>query len=87
MNNFVKKALEKIDQLDTKQIVQVINSQENFIQTLERVLDSLPQGVILLNNKKRVEYINYSARHIPSIKRLRNYDGFSIFDVIQDDKV
>lgn len=87
MNNFVKKALEKIDQLDTKQIVQVINSQENFIQTLERVLDSLPQGVILLNNKKRVEYINYSARHIPSVKRLRNYDGFSIFDIIQDENV
>jgi signal transduction histidine kinase len=87
MNNFVKKALEKIDQLDTKQIVQVINSQETFIQTLERVLDSLPQGVILLNSKKRVEYINYPARHIPSIKRLRNYDGFSIFDIIQDDKV
>lgn len=87
MNNFVKKALEKIDQLDTKQIVQVINSQETFIQTLERVLDSLPQGVVLLNNKKRVEYINYSARHIPSIKRLRNYDGFSIFDIIQDEKI
>ncbi len=87
MNNFVKKALEKIDQLDTKQIVQVINNQENFIQTLERVLDSLPQGVILLNDKMRVSYINYPARHLPAIKRMRNYDGFSVYDVIQDNKV
>jgi len=87
VTNFVKKALEKIDQLDTKQIVQVINSQENFIQTLERVLDSLPQGVILLNPKHRVEYINYPARRLPSVKRLRNYDGFSIYDIIQDDNV
>lgn len=87
MNNFVKKALEKIDQLDTKQIVQVINNQENFIQTLERVLDSLPQGVILLNEKMRVSYINYPARHLPATKRMRNYDGFSVYDIIQDNKV
>ncbi|MBK5200235.1 MAG: histidine kinase [Spirochaetaceae bacterium] len=87
MNNFVKKALEKIDQLDTKQIVQVINNQENFIQTLERVLDSLPQGVILLNDKMRVSYINYPARHLPATKRMRNYDGFSVYDIIQDNKV
>lgn len=87
MNNFVKKALEKIDQLDTKQIVQVINNQEKFIQTLERVLDSLPQGVILLNEKKRISYINYPARNLPAIKRMRNYDGFALSDVIQDKKV
>lgn len=87
MNNFVKKALEKIDQLDTKQIIQVINNQEKFIQTLERVLDSLPQGVILLNEKKRVSYINYPARNLPAIKRLKNYEGFALSDVIQDKKV
>lgn len=87
MNNFVKKALEKIEQLDTKQIVQVIENQEDFIETLEQALDSLPQGVILLDGKKRVEYINYTAKHLPPIKRIRNYEGFSVFDVIIDTNI
>ncbi|MDC7242488.1 MAG: histidine kinase, partial [Sphaerochaetaceae bacterium] len=87
MHNFVKRALEKIEQLDIHQIVQLIKREDSYISTLEQVLDNLSQGIILLNSKKNVVYINKEAISLPPIIRKNNYEGLSIFNIVQDSKV
>jgi signal transduction histidine kinase len=87
MHNFVKRALEKIEQLDIHQIVQLIKREDSYISTLEQVLDNLSQGIILLNSKKNVVYINKEAITLPPIIRKNNYEGLSIFNIVQDSKV
>ena len=87
MHNFVKRALEKIEQLDIEQIVQLIKREDTYISTLEQVLDNLSQGIILLDSKKRVVYINKEAKTLPPIIRKNNYEGLSIFSIVQDSMV
>jgi len=87
MHNFVKRALEKIEQLDIEQIVQLIKREDTYISTLEQVLDNLSQGIILLDSKKRVVYINKEAKTLPPIIRKNNYEGLSVFSIIQDSMV
>ena len=47
MKNFVKRAIKKIDQLDTEQIVDILQSQSRELEMLENVLDTIEDGVIL----------------------------------------
>ena len=87
MHNFVKRALEKIEQLDIAQIVQLIKREDTHISTLEQVLDNLSQGVVLLDNRKRVVYINKEAKTLPPIIRKSSYEGLNIFNIVQDSKI
>jgi hypothetical protein len=41
MKNFVLRAIQKIDQLDTKQIVDIMRSQADDVEMLENVLESI----------------------------------------------
>ena len=87
MRNFVKKALEKIEQLDIEQIVQIIKREDSYISTLEQVLDNLSQGLVLLDKQKNVVYVNKAAQSLPPIIRKKNYEGVNVFNLIQDSKV
>lgn len=87
MRNFVKKALEKIEQLDIEQIVQIIKREDSYISTLEQVLDNLPQGLVLLDKQKNVVYVNKAAQSLHPIIRKKNYEGVNVFNLIQDSKV
>ncbi|MGD1816772.1 MAG: two-component system sensor histidine kinase NtrB [Pleomorphochaeta sp.] len=87
MHNFVKRALEKIEQLDINQIVQLIEREDSYITNLEQVLDNLSQGIILLNNRKKVVYVNKVAKVLPPVIRKNSYEGDSIFNIIQDKNI
>lgn len=87
MHNFVVKALEKIEQLDKEQIVQLIKREDAHITTLEHALDNLPQGIVLVDSKKRVVYINKFARMLPPINRQKNYEGSSLSNIIIDKNI
>ena len=54
MKNFVQRAIQKIDQLDTKQIVDILRSQASDVEMLENVLESIHDGVILTDEKLTV---------------------------------
>ena len=87
MHNFVKRALEKLEQLDIIQIEQLIKREDSYITILEQVLDNLAQGIILLDNRKRLVYINKVAKLLPPIIRKKTYEGDSIFSIIEDKNV
>jgi signal transduction histidine kinase len=87
MHNFVKRALDKIEQLDIAKIVQLINREESYISTLEQVLDNLSQGIILLDSQKKVVYINKLAKLLPPINRKKSFEGESVFNIVDDKKV
>ncbi|MCH3916400.1 MAG: ATP-binding protein [Spirochaetia bacterium] len=84
MDKFVKRALHKIDQLDCRQIVQVIERESAVIDKFEQVLDSLPQGVVLCDANGRIQYINRTARLLSPFKRLKSYDGYAVSYVLND---
>jgi len=87
MHNFVKRALEKLEQLDIIQIEQLIKREDSYITILEQVLDNLAQGIILLDNRKRLVYINKVAKLLPPIIRKKSYEGDSIYSIIEDKNV
>ncbi len=87
MHNFVARALNKIEQLDIRQIEQLIRREDAHITTLEHVLDNLPQGIVLIDSDKKVVYINQFAIMLPPIKRMKSYEGVSISNIILDKNI
>lgn len=87
MKNFVQRAIQKIDQLDKKQIVDILRSQSNDVEMLENVLASIHDGVILTNEKLVVLYANDNCRSLVPMSRLRTYEGQPLAKVMEDEHV
>ncbi|MDD4301823.1 MAG: ATP-binding protein [Sphaerochaeta sp.] len=87
MKNFVQRAIQKIDQLDTNQIVEILKSQSSDLEMLESVLESIQDGVILTDERKIVHYANSRCRTLIPMARMRNYEGMALSRVIEDEHV
>lgn len=87
MKSFVQRAILKIDQLDTKQIVDLLQSQANEVQMLESVLESIQDGVILTDERLTVHYANSHCRTLVPMARLRSYEGQSLAKIMEDEQV
>ncbi len=87
MKNFVKRAIKKIDQLDTKQIVDIMQSQSRELEMLENALDSLDDGVILTDANLTITYANSHCPNLIPMVRRRSYEGFALSKVIEDKHV
>ncbi len=87
MKNFVQRAIRKIDQLDTKQIVDIMQSQSRELEMLENVLDSIDDGVILTDANLTINYANSHCPNLIPMVRRRSYEGFPLSKVIDDKHV
>ncbi|MDD4450880.1 MAG: histidine kinase, partial [Sphaerochaeta sp.] len=87
MKNFVQRAIQKIDQLDTKQIVDILRSQASDVEMLENVLESIHDGVILTDEKLTVLYANSNCRNLVPMARFRSYEGMALSKVLEDEHV
>lgn len=87
MKNFVRRAIQKIDQLDTKQIVDIMLSQSRELEMLENVLDSIEDGVILTDVNLTINYANSHCPNLVPMIRRRSYEGFPLSKVIEDKHV
>jgi len=87
MKNFVQRAIQKIDQLDTKQIVSIMQSQSRELEMLENVLESIEDGVILTDAKLTINYANSHCQNLIPMARRRSYEGFPLSKVIEDKHV
>ncbi|MBI9096109.1 MAG: GHKL domain-containing protein [Sphaerochaeta sp.] len=87
MKNFVQRAIQKIDQLDTKQIVSIMQSQSRELEMLENVLESIEDGVILTDAKLTINYANSHCPNLIPMARRRSYEGFPLSKVIEDKHV
>lgn len=84
MKNFVRRAIEKIDQLDSDQIVEILESQSREMEILEAMLESIDDGVILADSNLTILYANSVVPTLVPMIRLKNYEGFGLFDVLRD---
>jgi two-component system, sporulation sensor kinase E len=87
MRKFVQRAIQKIDQLDTKQIIGVLHSLSGELEMLESVLESIDDGVILTDENLSILYANSNCRTLVPMVRLRSYEGLFLSEVIQDEHV
>ncbi len=87
MKNFVQRAIQKIDQLDSKQIVEILKNQASDAEMLESVLESIQDGVILTDDHMRVHYANSRCRALVPMVRLKNIDGLPLSRIIEDEHV
>ncbi|MDT4762941.1 two-component system sensor histidine kinase NtrB [Sphaerochaeta sp. PS] len=87
MKNFVLRAIQKIDQLDSNQIVDILKSQSREVEMLENVLESIEDGVILTDSKLRINYANSNCPNLVPMVRSRNYEGQPLSKVIEDEHV
>ena len=87
MKNFVQRAIMKIDQLDSKQIIDILQSQANDVEMLESVLESIQDGVILTDEQMMVHYANSQCRLLVPMARMRSYEGQSLSKVMEDEQI
>ncbi|NBK22974.1 MAG: histidine kinase, partial [Spirochaetia bacterium] len=87
MKNFVKRAIRKIDQLDTHQIVEIMQSQSRELEMLENVLASIEDGVILTDANLTINYANPRCPNLIPMVRSRTYEGLPLSKAIEDKHV
>jgi signal transduction histidine kinase len=87
MNNFVHRAILKIDQLDTRQVVNLLKSQANDVEMLENVLESIQDGVILTDSNMVINYANSNCPTMVPMARKKNYEGLPLCKVLEDKQV
>lgn len=87
MNKFVSKAVKKIDQLDSKEIIRIINDLDGDVKMLQTVLESMRDGVILCKRNGIILYANQRCpKMVPMFlpSRSGDYEGMSIDRAIDD---
>ena len=87
MKNFVRRAIEKIDQLDSKQIVEILESQCREMEMLEATLESIEDGFILADKHLRILYANSVTPTLVPMIRLKSYEGVALDEVLHDPHV
>ncbi|HPB42179.1 MAG: GHKL domain-containing protein [Spirochaetales bacterium] len=87
MKNFVRRAIEKIDQLDSKQIVEILESQSREMEMLEATLESIEDGFILADKHLRILYANSVTPTLVPMIRLKSYEGVALDEVLHDPDV
>ncbi len=87
MRNFVQRAIAKIDQLDTRQIVGVLESLSNELEMLENVLESIEDGVILTDASLVIRYATSNCRTLVPMVRSRSWEGMALEDALTDEHI
>ena len=67
MRQFVKRVLQKIDELDRKKTYDFIMKASHEIDRLETVIDSLPRGILVCDTANKLILANKAARRFLSI--------------------
>ena len=84
MFDFFRRALKKLDKLDTDQRRELLVSAVNEIGILETVLDSIDVGILVCDKKNSLVMINKCAQRLLPL----NYtDGVPLWQAIRDEKI
>lgn len=84
MSRLIKRALNKIDQLDPRLVANMIKKQLAETEMYESVLDSLRDGIILTESNHKLVYVNSVAKMLIPMRRPRTYDDVRIDELISD---
>ena len=84
MSNFYKCALKKLDKLTLEQCRQLLISASTEMRLFQTVLDSIPMGILVCNEKHSLVMANKFARRLlPIVFR----DGISLWSAVQDERI
>ena len=86
MRQFIKRALQKTDELKPSQIQDLLLSATKEIDRLETVLDSLPRGILVCDTAHNLILANKAARRFLSIVSYEQARE-TIWSVISDERV
>ncbi|MBN2443289.1 MAG: PAS domain-containing protein [Spirochaetales bacterium] len=86
MKNFVKKALEKLDKLDTHQIKEILSNISGENELLETVLYSLEHGLIVTNKDHKILLANKASKRLFPFKHGNILDK-EVWEVITDQEI
>jgi PAS domain S-box-containing protein len=83
MFDFFRRALKKLDKLDTEQRRELLVSAVNEIGIIETVLDSIDVGILVCDKKNSLVMVNKCAQRLLPL----NYsDGVPVWQAIRDEK-
>jgi len=83
MVEFYRRAIKKLDRLDTEQISELLVSAAGEIDILENVLDSINVGILVCNENNKLILVNKYAMMILPIS---NIDGI-VWEAIDDERI
>ncbi len=87
MSKMIKRAVDKVNQIDPLQIAKILKKQSEETELYETVLDSLTDGIIMTDSQHKVLYSNTVSRILLPIKRFKNSDDLPVQDQIADEEV
>ena len=84
MVNFYRRALKKLDKLDTEQRRELLVSAVGEISLLETVLDSIDMGILVCDEKNNLVLVNKCAQRLLPL----NYsEGVQLWPAIRDERI
>ncbi|MCK5156790.1 MAG: PAS domain S-box protein [Spirochaetales bacterium] len=83
MKNFVRKAIKKIEKLDSGQILKVITLLSDENEMLETILDSMDDGVIVTDLDHRINIVNKTAGRLLQLQT-GDLHGRIVWAVVKD---
>ncbi|MDR1837867.1 MAG: PAS domain S-box protein [Treponema sp.] len=84
MIDFYRRALKKLDKLDTEQRRELLVSAVGEISLLETVLDSIDVGILVCDENNNLTMVNkYAQRLLP----LNYSEGVQLWDAVGDDRI
>jgi PAS domain S-box-containing protein len=83
MFDFFRRALKKLDKLDTDQRRELLVSAVNEIGIIETVLDSIDVGILVCDEKNSLVMINKCAQRLLPLNYI---DGSPLWETIRDEK-
>lgn len=88
MSNFVDKATSKISKLSQEQISRIINTQNEDLTIRNLVLDSISDGLLLIDFDQKITYSNkYAMLFLPINSKYDKLVGRKVKDVISDEEI
>ena len=84
MTSFYRRALKKLDKFTGEQCRELVVSAADEILRLETVLDSLPEGILVCDEKHCLILANKSARRLLP---LSHSEGGPLWELIHDEKI
>ena len=87
MRGFVRRALEKIAKLDDRQVIQLLQTLAQENERIAIVLDSMNDGVIVVDEQHRVSLINRAAERLVPFVAGRIVGERTVWEVIGDSDI
>lgn len=87
MNSFTARALSKLPRMDTEEISRFIMMLDAQNEMLSNILDSLSDGILLLDHLRTVLYVNPAVSVLVPVFRKRNWYGLTLTELINDEDV